>query len=281
MIRRAKPLLGTLVEIAAESLPNQSGEVLLKDKALEAAISAAFSRVTHIGRLLSFHQQDSELNQLNRQPGIWVTLSQDSLRVLKLAKGLGKASNNLFNCTVGGEMMSRGALPAYLGMPLLLQGDWQDIEIKGNQARLARPLILTLDGIAKGYAVDMAVSELRRAGVSGGWVNAGGDLKVFGSASLNVVCRGPLGASQKLCVSNMALASSRVSQTLSHDYPALLLPTGNVADTNVDAESERIVSVRAFFAWRADALTKVAGYLNPDLAAEKIAHLGGQLVSFD
>lgn len=90
MIRRAKPLLGTLVEIAAESLPNQSGEVQLKDKALEAAISVAFSRVTHIGRLLSFHQQDSELNQLNRQPGIWVTLSQDSLRVLKLAKGQGE-----------------------------------------------------------------------------------------------------------------------------------------------------------------------------------------------
>lgn len=281
MIRRAKPLLGTLVEITAESLPHQGGEAQLKDKALETAISAAFSRVTHIGRLLSFHQQDSELNQLNRQPGTWIRVSQDSLRVLKLAKWLGKASNNLFNCTVGGEMMSRGALPAYLGMPLLLQGEWQDIEIKDNQVRLARPLILTLDGIAKGYAVDMAVSELRRAGVSGGWVNAGGDLKVFGSASLNVLCRGPLGLSQKTCVSNMALASSRVSQTLSHDYPALLLPTGNVTDVNVDTERERIVSVSAPFAWRADALTKVAGYLSSDSAADKIAHLGGRLVSFE
>lgn len=281
MIRRAKPLLGTLVEIAAESLPDKGGQIPLESQALEAAIAAAFARVAHIGRLLSFHQQNSELNQINCQPGHWVSLSQDSLRVLKLAKWFGKASNNLFNCTVGGEMMSRGALPAFFGIPLLLQGEWQDIEIQANKVRLARPLILTLDGIAKGYAVDMAVSELRRAGVCGGWVNAGGDLKVFGSACLNVQCRGILGLSQKMSIRNMALASSRISQTLSHDYPALLLPTGDAANVSIGAESERIVSVSAPFAWRADALTKVAGYLNPDSAAAKITHLGGRFISFE
>jgi Membrane-associated lipoprotein involved in thiamine biosynthesis len=36
-------------------------------------------------------------------------------------------------------------------------------------------------GIAKGFAVDRAVKALRRAGVSS--VNAGGDLRVFGSSS--------------------------------------------------------------------------------------------------
>ena len=43
---------------------------------------------------------------------------------------------------------------------------------------------------------------------------------------------------------------------------------------------ERIVSVIAF-AWRADALTKVAGYLSSDSVTDKIAHLGGRLVSFE
>ncbi|WP_088210942.1 FAD:protein FMN transferase [Shewanella sp. Shew256] len=280
MIRRAKPLLGTLVEIAAESAAEHNAHPSLDESALQAAITAAFSRVAHIGRLLSFHQQDSELNLLNRQPGQWIALSPDSLRVLKLAKWFGRASDNLFNCTVGGEMMSRGALPAYLGMPLLLQGDWRDIEIQADKARLARPLILTLDGIAKGYAVDMAVSELRRAGVCGGWVNAGGDLKVFGSASLNVLCRGPNGLSQKINVSNTAFASSRVSQQLSHDYPALLLPTGNLDEQQCVGDQERVVSVRAPFAWRADALTKVAGYLDDATAATKIQQLGGDLVNF-
>ncbi|MEL4429607.1 hypothetical protein AAEH80_07685 [Shewanella mangrovisoli] len=65
MIRRAKPLLGTLVEIAAESVAEHNAHPSLDESALQAAITAAFSRVAHIGRLLSFHQQDSELNLLN------------------------------------------------------------------------------------------------------------------------------------------------------------------------------------------------------------------------
>ncbi|MGL4746672.1 MAG: FAD:protein FMN transferase, partial [Shewanella sp.] len=38
------------------------------------------------------------------------------------------------------------------------------------------------------------------------------------------------------------------------------------------------VSVQAPFAWRADALTKVAGYLSAEAAKDKIQQLGGQLV---
>jgi thiamine biosynthesis lipoprotein len=40
----------------------------------------------------------------------------------------------------------------------------------------------SLDGIAKGFAVDRAVECLRGAGITGGTVNAGGDLRVFGEA---------------------------------------------------------------------------------------------------
>ena len=38
----------------------------------------------------------------------------------------------------------------------------------------------SLDGIAKGFAVDRAVECLRAAGMTRGAVNAGGDLRVFG-----------------------------------------------------------------------------------------------------
>ncbi|MCH1929204.1 FAD:protein FMN transferase [Shewanella sp. A25] len=282
-LRRAKPLLGTLVEIAATSpFSGASGQALdvgAQQVKLQAAITAAFSRVEDISRLLSFHKQESELNQLNASPGIWCHLSSDSLRVLRLAKYLGRASDNLFNCTVGGELIARGALPSPLGMPLLSQGHWQDIEIEANCARILRPIMLTLDGIAKGYAVDMAVSVLRRHGITGGWVNAGGDLKVFGTASLNVICRDTNGLSKSIKISNSALASSRVSSSLSQDFPALLLPTGDI-DISANSDDERIVSIQAPFAWRADALTKVAGYLSSENAKVKISQLGGELVSF-
>ena len=47
--------------------------------------------------------------------------------------------------------------------------------------RTAEPLALDLGGIAKGHAVDRAVAALRAGGARAGRVNAGGDLRVFGT----------------------------------------------------------------------------------------------------
>ncbi|RDV24218.1 hypothetical protein DXV75_15440 [Alteromonas aestuariivivens] len=37
---------------------------------------------------------------------------------------------------------------------------------------LRRPVLITLDGIAKGYAVDLGVRALKLAGIKAGWINA-------------------------------------------------------------------------------------------------------------
>ncbi|NMH66531.1 FAD:protein FMN transferase [Shewanella salipaludis] len=282
MIRRARPLLGTLVEIAALAKPSQD------DAEVNLAMAAAFARIAAIGRSLSFHDGDSELSRLNANPGRWQPMSPDALRVLRLAKAMGKASDNRFNCTVGGELIHRRALPGHISHPVLPQGTWQDIALGHGSAKLLRPIAVTLDGIAKGYAVDVAVTELKKAGLAGGWVNAGGDLKVFGSASLAVQQRNAQGMSRALQINKMALASSRVSLTLDPDYPALLLPTGEAAmpapaacPHSAEQAPERIVSVAARFAWRADALTKVASYLTDADCTGRIAALGGKILGFN
>jgi len=48
---------------------------------------------------------------------------------------------------------------------------------------------LDLGGIAKGHAVDRAVRALQRAGAAAGWVNAGGDLRCFGGAAVELKLR--------------------------------------------------------------------------------------------
>lgn len=52
-----------------------------------------------------------------------------------------------------------------------------------NRVRATAPIDIDLGGIAKGYAVDCAVNALRRAGARAGLVNAGGDLRVFGTGA--------------------------------------------------------------------------------------------------
>jgi thiamine biosynthesis lipoprotein len=62
---------------------------------------------------------------------------------------------------------------------------------QGARVRKLAPGWIDLGGIAKGHAVDLAVAALQDAGIGGGCVNAGGDLRVFGAAGLPVAVRAP------------------------------------------------------------------------------------------
>src|SRR5260221_5953779 len=57
-LRRARPLLGTYVEItvAGATAP-----------AMEAAVNAAFETIATVHRLMSFHEADSDVSRLNRE----------------------------------------------------------------------------------------------------------------------------------------------------------------------------------------------------------------------
>jgi thiamine biosynthesis lipoprotein len=263
-LRRLRPLLGSLVEISVEAAGCRA----------EAAIAAAFADIALIHRLLSFHEPDSELSRLNRAGREPVALHPHAMRVLRLARAMTRATGGLFNCTVGGELVRRGVLPDHGGAPALARGGAADIECATRRARLRRPVRVTLDGIAKGYAVDLAVRTLRRHGVAGGWINAGGDLRVFGATVLPVHRREadgrllPLGGLHKA-----ALASSRVAPHHDPDFPGLIVP--GTADAAVQAG---VWSVLARHAWRADALTKVAGLTPASRRAARLRSLGGILV---
>ena len=163
-----RPLLGTFVEIGVE------GPVATAER----AVSAAFAIVQRLHSLLSFHEATSDLTRLNQAGGAEIEVHPHTLRVLRLARGMTLTSGGLFNCTLGGAMVQKGVLPDHGGADVLASGDAEDIQISGTRVRLKRPVKITLDGIAKGYAVDCAIAAMKRNGVNTGWVNAGGDLAI-------------------------------------------------------------------------------------------------------
>ncbi len=57
------------------------------------------------------------------------------------------------------------------------------ITIDGNSIELEEGMSLTLDGIAKGYAVDKAIEELQSNGIESALVDAGGDIATLGTRS--------------------------------------------------------------------------------------------------
>ncbi len=270
-----QPALGTFVEIGLATLPGADSD---------RAFARAFERIQLIGQLMSFHKPDSDLTRLNCNPGQVIKCHPLTLRCLRLAKAMTWASQGRFNCTLGANLVRAGVLPDHgffdsaahdcEPRPLAV-GESEDIELWATHARLRRPVLITLDGIAKGFALDSAIGQLKAAGMSAGWINAGGDIRSFGDLVLPVSLRDHLGQDHPLGgLQNAALATSTAAS--SRDYPGQLL------DSQARPVAASTWSIMAHFAWRADALTKIAANLPADWThtqkAAELARLGGRWV---
>lgn len=206
-----------------------------------------------VQRLLSFQDPGSELSRLNRARGAEIALHPIAARVLRLARAATRASGGLFNCTVGGALVRRRRLPGEVTSSTLDAGNASDIRMRGRRARLIRPVLVTLDGIAKGYAVDLAVASLMRSGVAAGWVNAGGDLRAFGDICVPV-CRRDLDGRLVMLgsLAGGAVATSRFGGRADERFP------GFIIGDRPPPRAASLWTVLARRAWQADAMTKCA-----------------------
>jgi thiamine biosynthesis lipoprotein len=184
-VRRARPLLGTLVEIAARGGPREQ---------IMTAIDRAFAAIECVHRLMSFHEADSDVSCINRRAHrVPVQVHPWTWRVLREALRLSRATRGAFDVTVADRLVRWGYLPRATAQTASARsGDWRDVRLlAGHRVRLARPVLIDLGGIAKGFAVDRAVAALRNHGSASGLVNAGGDLRAFGALAHVVYLRHP------------------------------------------------------------------------------------------
>ena len=271
MLRRAQPWLGTLVDV---SIVVPASAIAGDANADTKAIDAAFAAVALVHRLMSFHEADSDISAINRlQPGQSVKVDAHTANVLRCALLIEELSDGIFNIACGAQLVAWGQLPLPPG-----SGTASENGADTSAAGAARPparTAIALDaslrvtrrmpgwidpgGIAKGYAVDLAVTALQHAGVTAGCVNAGGDLRVFGDLELPVQIRDPqrpTRAGRLLHLRQQALATSA-------GYFSSRLHAGRQTGALLDARNGQPVpaghsaSVLAASCMHADALTKV------------------------
>jgi FAD:protein FMN transferase len=159
---------------------------------------------------------------------------------------------------------------------------WRDLELlAGNRVCWHRAGRIDLGGIAKGYAVDMAIEVLRSYEVPSGLVNAGGDLRMFGEPRPVHVrlpdsprALAPLGL-----FADCALATS-AAYFSSHDSDRGLLEP--LVDRQRDScEARRgSATVVAAECMTADALTKVVR-LAPHLARKVLGDFDARAIVID
>lgn len=220
--RRARPMLGTLVEVG---VPRSIGL---------GAVEAAFTAVAQVQQALSRFDPQSDLGRWEGlATGAGLKVRPATQRVLAAARALQRASAGVFDISLGSG--PRG---------------WRCES--GVLHRHAAGVVLDAGGIAKGLAVDCAVRALRAAGCVAGWVNAGGDLRAFGSMDLPVWLRDDAGGGTRrwATLGDAALASSYFGPgSRSRLAGAESDRVGVLADVRVSVLAPRCL-------W-ADALTKV------------------------
>lgn len=260
-VRRARPALGTFVEITARG----NNEARLHD-----AINRAFNALARVDRIMSFHHSGSDVSRINREAfQRKLTVDAWTWGVLRAAQKLSHETDGIFDITVGRKLMQWKYLPRrYQDVS---EGNWRDIVLEKNSTvRCRRRVIVDLGGIAKGFAVDRAVEALKCAGVRSGIVNAGGDLRVFGLKSEIVHLRHPaepMRPASAISLHECALATSGIyfSQKRHGRLEVSSLLDGRTCRS---ARKLTSISVAASICMIADALTKIVSVL-----AEKSAPL--------
>ena len=223
MIRRAKPLLGTIVAIAAD-----------------VAVDAAFQAIERVHLLMSAQRDDSDIGQINRDACRHpVRVDPWTFEVLELAVDVSRRTDGAFDIVVPGT----GA-------------NYTDIVLENGAVRLRRQARMDVSGIAKGFAVDAAVAALERGGGRAGCVNAGGDLRFLGDKQSPVRVRIPHHDGRTLELPSLpysayATSSGEFGTTL-HDSRS---GSAMVLDWSVTVAAATCVI--------ADALTKAVALLGP------------------
>lgn len=253
-LARARPLLGTLVEMRVEDCAQAAG-----------ALAAAFTAIAEVHRLLSAHEAGSDVARLNSTgAGRPLMVDEHTWRVLGVARQVSQASGGAFDVCVAPLLARWGYLPRAIAGRRRTSG-WDAVELlPGRRVRLRGPVAVDLGGIAKGYAVDRAADALRSHGIRRFTVNAGGDLAVGeGVETIHVRHPGVPGRTIPLArVSNAAVATSapyfsRKRRRRSSVFPIAVPGTARCADV------QGSITVFADDCVLADALTKVVAVLGP------------------
>jgi len=177
-----RPVFGTFARIVAVAADSHTAK---------KCIEAGFEQFELIDNLMSDYKADSELSRVNREAykGA-VKVSEPLFEVLQRSVVFSRETGGAFDVTVGplvdlfrsAEKKQVAPSKDQIAQAKLKVG-FEKLKLD-EQNRTVKFAVdgmrLDLGGIAKGYAVDLAVEAMQRAGAVGGMVDVGGDIRCFG-----------------------------------------------------------------------------------------------------
>lgn len=152
---------------------------------VHAALQAA---VDLVDAQMSTWTPDSDLMRLNAAPvGAWCEIPTELAQVLALGGAIGRASGGAFDIGQGDAVRAWGFGPDAAD-PHAIRAAMQAprppahevLQLDGTRARKTAAITLDLNGIAKGYGVDLLTQVLRDHGLRDALVGIDGEMRAIG-----------------------------------------------------------------------------------------------------
>ena len=189
MIWRSRRMqgLGTHLHLQAGQRVSAAGAVgataatdVLAEAKLAAALDAAVQAIRHVEQQFSLYDPNSALSRLNRE-GVLHQPHPDFVRLLQLAQHVSAQSGGHFDATVQPlwavwqQAKIQGRLPTVQEInQAKARVGWQKVEVSTDKVRFLQPgMGITLNGIAQGFAGDLAQAALRVHGIDHALLDTG------------------------------------------------------------------------------------------------------------
>jgi thiamine biosynthesis lipoprotein len=270
-------LLGTVVKITVREESSEKAQ---------RAVEAAFQRIREIESLMSIYKEGSEASSLNRKAGKEaVKVSPEVFKVIKKSLRYSEITEGAFDITLGilgeswGFKDKKYRLPqeeeVRKGLRLVNYKDILLDEERGTIRFRKKGMRIDLGGVAKGYAVEEAIKELRKEEIRKALVNAGGDIQGMGEREWKIGLKHPRKKGETLAtlkLKNQAVATSGDYEKFffkgERRYHHLLDP-----QTGKPAQGSISVTILAPGATIADILATAVFVLGPSKGMELIEKL--------
>jgi FAD:protein FMN transferase len=255
----------------------------------DQANDAVLAAMRHIDATMSTYKPSSEVSQVNAKAADGpMHISKELFDLLATAREYSRLTEGAFDITYASvgylydfrkrihpdEAHIKAALPAVNYEHVLLDAEHQTVQFSQKGVRI------DLGGIAKGYAVDCGIEALRKAGITHGYVAAGGDSRMIGDRLGKpwvVGIRDP-SKGEGSVIARVPLIDAAMST--SGDYERYFDEDGvryhHIIDphTGHSASKVRSATVIGRTATRTDGLSKTAFVLGPEQAMEIYNRIG-------
>jgi len=167
LVSRESKALGTHVTMTVLHRDESAGQ---------AALDAAFAELERVENVMSIYRPESQISLLNRD-GVIARPDPYFVEVLRHSAQVSERSGGAFDVTVQPlwPLYATGEIPD----PAVLRStlrcvDWRGVKIADEGISLAAPgMAITLNGIAQGFAADMAMRAVKAHGVEHALIDTG------------------------------------------------------------------------------------------------------------